>query len=166
MRNALFHSFQVFLLALFFALIFKKADMEDEEMEEEDEEYHGLADDETWLHPVPGAPGIISTYVESPVFMIHVTFIGYEAKSRPKGYQPPDTKQLEAARLERMKELQMYDILRELLLYSFFLWILLVISYGFRDPAAFFYKNSLTNLFIDNGLGDFAGPDESFTKVR
>ena len=90
---------------------------------------------------------------------------GFDGKTKARGYQPPDSKKLEEARLERLKELQMYDILRELLFYSFFLWILMVISYGFRDPAAFFYKKSLTDLYVDNGLGDFANATNSFKRV-
>ncbi|ELU06540.1 hypothetical protein CAPTEDRAFT_185815 [Capitella teleta] len=139
---------KVFLLALLMSILFKKSEMDDEDIADDDEEYHGLEDDETWLHPSPNG---------SPV---------YDGKSRTKGYNPPDTKKLEEARLERLKELQMYDILRELLVYSFFLWILLVISYGFRDPAAFFYKKSLTDLYVDNGLGGFSNSSNSFEKMR
>ena len=47
--------FQVFLVALLFALIFKKADMEEDG--EEDEEELTLAKDEKWLHMYPSHEG-------------------------------------------------------------------------------------------------------------
>ena len=43
-----------------------------------------------------------------------------------------DEEQLQRLRETRLKEMQMFDILREILIYVFFLWILLVISYSFR----------------------------------
>ena len=39
------------MVALFLSMIFKKPDMEDEEGEE-DEEDHGLQNDEVWLHEI------------------------------------------------------------------------------------------------------------------
>ena len=33
------------------------------------------------------------------------------------------------------------------------LWILMVISYRFRDPAAFLVKRNIQSLFVDQGLG-------------
>ncbi len=80
-------------------------------------------------------------------------------------YRPPDPEILKKARELRMKELHMYDILREIIFYSIFLWILMVISYGFRDPNAFHMKNNLEHYMKDQGLGQFAGSDNSFMKV-
>ena len=44
-----------------------------------------------------------------------------------------DEEHLQRLREVRLKEMQMFDILREILLYVLFLWVLLVISYGFRS---------------------------------
>jgi len=41
---------KVLLVALFFALVFKKPDSDDDEEELEDEEDPNLGPDETWLH--------------------------------------------------------------------------------------------------------------------
>ncbi len=44
---------QVFLLAVFFSLLCKKASMEEEEdIEEDEEEMTRLSHDEAWLHPI------------------------------------------------------------------------------------------------------------------
>ena len=45
----------MFLTALLFSLIFKKADLS--EGDEEDEEEIFLQPDEEWMHPMPGDPG-------------------------------------------------------------------------------------------------------------
>lgn len=43
----------------------------------------------------------------------------------------------------------MYAVLREIFFYFIFIWMLLVISYNFRDPNAFLSKESLVKTFID-----------------
>ena len=45
------------MLALFLSLVFKKADIDEEEEDMEDEEQFKLAHDEQWLHPVTGTAG-------------------------------------------------------------------------------------------------------------
>ena len=64
-----------------------------------------------------------------------------------------------------MKELKMYDILREVLFYALFLWILMVVSYGFRDPNAFFMKTALYHTYVDAGLKQFGEGDNDLSKV-
>lgn len=79
------------------------------------------------------------------------------AKPRKIAYKPPDPAALELARENRIKELKMYDILREIIFYSMFLWILMVISYGQRDPNSFFLKENMENNVMLRGdkLYDF-----------
>lgn len=48
----------------------------------------------------------------------------------------------------------MYDVIREVIFYAFFLWVLMVVSYGFRDPNAFFLKKNLHFHFVDAGLSN------------
>ena len=50
--------------------------------------------------------------------------------------------------MERMKEIQMWAVLREIVAYMFFLWILVVVSYRNRNPDAFYYKDSIERVFI------------------
>ena len=44
----------------------------------------------------------------------------------------------------------MWAIIREILGYLIFLWVLVVVSYGNRDPNAFLLKQTLSNEFILN----------------
>ena len=61
-------------------------------------------------------------------------------------------------RKQRLKEIEMGVIIREIISFSFFLWILFVLSYDNRDPNAFFLQKNLENAFIK--IGDNTG----FTK--
>lgn len=42
----------------------------------------------------------------------------------------------------------MWGIVREIVFYSFFLWILMVISYRNRSYMSYYYKSSLEKVFI------------------
>ncbi len=84
--------------------------------------------------------------------------------SRPRTveYQSPDPAELARARETRLKELQMMDILREIVFYAIFLWILMVISYSIRDNEAYPIKSQLTNAFVHpTGRGYSAFPKVS-----
>ena len=92
--------------------------------------------------------------------------IAYRA-ARPRKIDlvPPDQESIERAREERMKELKMYDIFREITFYAFFLWILMVVSYSFRDPKAYIMRNNMRYTFIDQGLGHIDTFVDDFYKV-
>ena len=60
----------------------------------------------------------------------------------------------------------MYDILREIIFYVSFLWILLFIGYGLRDPNAYLLKTQLGHVFVDKGYDSPAtSPKTDFMKV-
>ena len=99
---------------------------------------------------------MISIYILSILFL---TLDFGPTKPRKIAYKPPDPKALERARENRLKELKMYDILREIMFYTMFLWILMVMSYGFRDPNAFLLQKNFVNEFID------VHPVKNFRKV-
>ncbi|XP_055954867.1 uncharacterized protein LOC126810750 isoform X1 [Patella vulgata] len=130
---------KVFLTAIFFSLVVKNPG-EEEEDEVEDEEAHKLGADEEYLHFEDG----------------------YGA-TRPRkiGYKPPDPAELEKARIQRLNEIKMWEIVREIVFYAFFLWILMVISYRNRSPDAYYYKDSLQKTFIEN-----TETNHWFSKVR
>jgi len=60
----------------------------------------------------------------------------------------------------------MFGIIREILFYLFFLWILMVISYKFRDPMASTYRFSLHHYYGDQGLHHKHTFTDSFKKVN
>lgn len=76
-------------------------------------------------------------------------FVVYSV-TRPKraAYAPPDPVLMEKARQVRLKEIQMWAVVRELVFYSFFLWILMIISYRNRSELMYRYKNSMEQVFI------------------
>lgn len=59
------------------------------------------------------------------------------------GVEPPDPKMIEKAREYKMKESQMYGILKENIFHAVFLMMLVVISYTDRDPMAYLQKKTL-----------------------
>ncbi|CAH1793770.1 unnamed protein product [Owenia fusiformis] len=132
---------KVFLIAIFFSLVFKKSEEEDEDVEQDEEEVE-LQHDEELLH---------SSSITAPL----------NAKPRKVAYRPPDPKALEKAREHRVKELKMFDIIREIVLYGVYLWVLMVISYGFRDPDARRVVENMESLYVER-------PDYelNFTKIR
>lgn len=83
------------------------------------------------------------------------------ARPRKIGYKPPDRRELEAARDRRMKEIQMWSVVREVIIYSFFLWILMLISYRTSNSNTFLYKDTMERIFITN-----VDTDVDFSSVR
>lgn len=62
-----------------------------------------------------------------------------------------DLEALEEARKEREKEVKMFNVLREICAYFFFLWVIMILSYGNRDPNNFYLRGALVNGFIKPG---------------
>lgn len=125
---------KVFMTAIILSTLFKSPDSDVDEGEEDEEELDlELGADEEWLHTLAG---------RSP------TGGRRGKKDRSKMYRPPNLTALEKAKLERLKEIKMAIILKEIGSYLFFLWILIVLSYGNRDPNAFLMKDTLKSTFI------------------
>jgi len=76
-----------------------------------------------------------------------------EGPMRPRTivYQAPDPNELQRARERRIKELKMYDILREIFFYVVYVWVIIVISYEFRDPNSFQLRENLRMAFVTGG---------------
>ena len=75
--------------------------------------------------------------------------------------KPPDSRSLKVAREQRLKEIQMWSIIREILFYAFFLWILMVISYRSVSTYSFSYKDTMKNVFIRTN-----DTKKAFSKVK
>ena len=136
---------KVFLTAIILSTLLKAPDSADDEDEDEEEVSLALGKDEEWLHALASSPGALRG----------------KRKDRKKMYRPPNLTLLEKAKLNRLKEIKMAQILKEIFSYLFFLWILIVLSYGNRDPNAYLLKNALKSTFID---GTNSG--ESFSDVK
>ncbi|KAG1659344.1 Polycystic kidney disease protein 1-like 2 [Nymphon striatum] len=115
----------VILVSLLLSLVCKKTDY-DEDDAYEDEEGPQLHFDEEWLHDS-------------------------KTKSKPKKknkYLDTDRDEIRRNRIEREKEVKMIEVLREILAYVIFLCLLLVISYGNRDPNSRLLQQAITNGFL------------------
>ncbi|GAB1597495.1 polycystic kidney disease protein 1-like 2 [Argonauta hians] len=121
---------KVFVLAILLSLILKKPAEEDEEEEETLE----MAEDEEFLHSSNGFGA---------------------AKPKKSAYKPPDQESLGKMREQRLKEIKMWEVIKEITYYAFFLWILMVISYRNRSPDAFRTKVSLENILVHHPSNDF-----------
>ncbi|CAL1543663.1 unnamed protein product [Lymnaea stagnalis] len=121
---------KVILTAIFLSLVIKNPG-EEEDDEENDEETYPINKDDSFLH----------TEIQ-----------GSFAAARPKkvGYKPPNPKELAKLREIRLNEVKMWAVIREILFYSMFLWVLLIISHRNRGPDNFNYKNNMVRTFITN----------------
>ena len=119
---------KVFLTAIILSTIFKspEVDIDDSEEDEDDIDLTTLEEDEEWLHE-SFAAGL----------------------NRSRMYRSPNLSILEKIKLQRLKELKMIIILKDIFSYLCFLWILTVISYGNRDPSAYMMKETLVKTVID-----------------
>ncbi|CAH8648338.1 unnamed protein product [Heterobilharzia americana] len=75
---------------------------------------------------------------------------------------PPDPSDLARARAYRLKQRKANDIIREVVLYVFFLILLLVVSIEFRDPNAFLLKSSLENSFFQDSFTNMLTVDDFY----
>jgi len=80
-------------------------------------------------------------------------------------YQAPDPVELQRARERRIKELKMYDILREIVFYVVYVWVIIVISYEFRDPYSFHFHENLRHSFVTGGRSTVVNSQTSLEQV-
>ncbi|XP_068233382.1 polycystin-1-like [Palaemon carinicauda] len=127
---------KIFLTSMLVSAIFKSVDL-DEDDADEDEEEPNLEQDEMWLH---------------------------QGGNREKTFKAKrvDNETLQKLRSARKKEVEMWSIIKEIAVYSIFIYVLLILSYGNRDPNAFFLKKTLQESFIHEGAQD----DTDFTLVN
>ncbi|XP_072044193.1 polycystin-1-like isoform X2 [Amphiura filiformis] len=116
---------KVIAMAIFIALVIKTPNADEDDDMEDDEEDFELGKDEEWLHGMSDAP-----------------------VRRKIAYIPPDPDRIARIREKRIKELAMYAIIREIILYIIFLWILMMISYGTQDPYANVMKEQYANTLV------------------
>uniref|UniRef100_A0A803TRM4 Polycystin 1 like 2/pseudo n=1 Tax=Anolis carolinensis TaxID=28377 RepID=A0A803TRM4_ANOCA len=109
--------------AAFFALVLKKVEQEDEENTAID--------------------GPLSTSGDSnPIF-------GVRRDSGSNIYQPPPATDIEKMKNNRVKEQKAFALIREILAYLGFLWMLLLVAYGQRDPNSYYLNKHIEQSFTD-----------------
>ncbi|XP_077979563.1 uncharacterized protein LOC144434915 [Glandiceps talaboti] len=125
---------KVLCLAMFYALVIKKPDDE----EDEPKSAH-LANDEEWLHE-----RMTEEELNDPDRLAKL-----EEQKALSPIKPPDTDEIEEARELRFKEIKMYAVLKEIFVYMIYLYVLMIITYGARDTRAYLVWDSVKNTFAD-----------------
>jgi hypothetical protein len=132
---------KVICMAVFFALIVRRDD--DDDIIEDDEDVF-LDGDEEYLHAFDDG-----------------SLLRFRTKA---GHIPLTQGELEYARDRRLKEIKMWEILREFLAYASFLWVLYVVSYSNRDPNSYYLMQHLREdlLNLNNATNDFTQVRKTF----
>lgn len=112
------------MIAVIFAAIIKNIQDERPTIEEQGKK---LAEDEEWLHA--HADTTLGSAVDTTTL------------------RPPEGANLDAMRALRFKERKMYAIVREILLYSFFVLVTFSISYSLREETGYWQTNGIEKLF-------------------
>jgi polycystin 1L2 len=135
---------KVVLMAIFFALIIRKDN--DDIIENDDDDDIFLDGDEEYLHAFDDG-----------------SLLTFRTKS---GHIPLTSGEIAYARQKRLNEIKMWEILRELLAYASFLWILYVVSYSNRDPNAFYVMNHLREdlLNVNSATDDFTKVNQTISR--
>ncbi|KAL4239324.1 hypothetical protein ACF0H5_000141 [Mactra antiquata] len=135
---------KVFLLAIIFSVIIKNPSENEDEEGDDEETPKALDRDEELLHKE-----------NTDEF----DFMGSKKASYiPK---PPDQSTLQSAREQRLKEKKMWAVIREIIFYAFFLWILMVISYKSVSTNSYDYKYTMEKVFIHTN-----DTNKAFNKVK
>ncbi|GAB1293700.1 Polycystic kidney disease protein 1-like 2 [Apodemus speciosus] len=132
--------FQVLGFAAFFALVLKRED------------------DEETLPLFPGhltSPEVTDVALETRRYQVtrgHVedgpnVLFRSRRRSGKHAYQPPPTAAIERMKTTRLKEQKAFALIREILAYLCFLWTLLLVAYGQRDPSAYHFNRHLERSF-------------------
>ncbi|KAG1670785.1 Location of vulva defective 1 [Nymphon striatum] len=123
---------KVFLVSILLSLVCRSIDSDHDDADD-DEEQPELLEEEKYLH-------------YNHVKLVKRRF-NMNRENLTRKYQQKLTK----ARRTRFKDMMMWQILGRILAYLLFLFIILILSYGNRDPNAFYLRQSLKNNFIKEG---------------
>ncbi|KAM9302054.1 polycystin-1-like protein 2 [Gastrophryne carolinensis] len=119
--------------AAFFALVLKKVEVEEEE--------------ETPLNGNISTPG-------DPTLLL-------ESRRDSNIYLPPPPSDVSRMKNNYVKEQKVFALIREILAYLGFLWMLLLVAYGQRDPNSYYLNKHIESSFTD-GLAQVCSYQEFF----
>ncbi|XP_078118997.1 polycystin-1-like protein 2 [Sander vitreus] len=125
---------KVLFLAVFFALVTKKIDEEDFQNVAVEENYRNLGDCKDQK------------------------LVRWERSL----YEPPPPADIEKMRRNMIMEQKAFVLLKKILTYMGFMWMLLLVAYGQRDPNAFFLKQHIQDSF-SGGISDSMSLGDVFT---
>ncbi|XP_075335044.1 polycystin-1-like protein 2 [Odontesthes bonariensis] len=125
---------KVVCLAVFFALVIKRVDEED---------------------------------LKNVELLKHITapsgdFKGQISRRDVRYYEPPPPADIKRMKRNKIMEQKAYALLREILAYMGFMWMLLLVAYGQRDPNAFFLNQHIRESFTKD-VSDSMSLQDVFT---
>uniref|UniRef100_A0A8C3LVU0 Polycystic kidney disease protein 1-like 2 n=1 Tax=Chrysolophus pictus TaxID=9089 RepID=A0A8C3LVU0_CHRPC len=85
--------------------------------------------------------------------------------SRSNIYQPPPAADVEKMKISCMKEQKAFALIREILAYLGFLWMLLLVAYGQRDPNSYYLNKHIESSFTE-GFRDVYSYEDFFTWAK
>ncbi|NXK49451.1 PK1L2 protein, partial [Chauna torquata] len=127
--------------AAFFALVLKKVEHEDDENT-----------------AIDGPLSALGNCDSNPLF-------GTRRNSRSNIYRPPPAADVEKMKISCMKEQKAFALIREILAYLGFLWMLLLVAYGQRDPNSYYLNKHIESSFTD-GFHDVYSYQDFFTWAK
>ncbi|KAJ7986101.1 hypothetical protein DPEC_G00347310 [Dallia pectoralis] len=77
-------------------------------------------------------------------------------------YQPPPPSDVEKMKNNMIKEQKVFELIKEILTYVGFMWMLLLVAYGQRDPNAFFLTQHIRQSFT-KGISESMKHSDVFT---
>ncbi|XP_067257323.1 polycystin-1-like protein 2 [Chanodichthys erythropterus] len=80
-------------------------------------------------------------------------------------YQPPPPTDIERMRNNMIKEQKVFALIREILIYVGFLWMLLLVAYGQRDPHAYYLTQHIRQSF-SNGISESMNHKDIFNWAK
>ena len=88
------------------------------------------------------------------------------AKRSQSKLEPMDESKLEAMRSKRKKESLMEGNLQQILVYTFYLIVITIISYGQRDPMAYYVTKHIEDYLVrPTVIGSVRGEHQGFSNV-
>ncbi|GFN96340.1 polycystic kidney disease protein 1-like 2, partial [Plakobranchus ocellatus] len=110
---------KVLLLVAFIACILKKPDLDEEDLDED-------------INKVLAGRSASSNKDEASLSQIML-----QRRTDNSEFQPPDPEELEKSRKNRLMEIKMEAVLKEIAVYTFFLGVIFFLSYQQRDPQSY-----------------------------
>ncbi|KAM6934543.1 polycystin-1-like protein 2 [Xenentodon cancila] len=80
-------------------------------------------------------------------------------------YEPPPPVEIERMKKKKVMQQKAFALLREILTYAGFLWMLLLVAYDQRDPNAFFLNQHISNSFTGS-ISESMSVEDVFTWVN
>ncbi|CAG5132503.1 unnamed protein product, partial [Candidula unifasciata] len=123
---------KVLLLVAFLACVLKKPELDDDDAKEDINQVLAEKDNNERKRDVASLSQIM-----------------LQRQYDKSEFQAPDPEQLAKARNDRLMEIKMEAVLKDIALYTFFVVVIFFLSYQQRDPQSYYLSNHIKNTMLD-----------------